>query len=404
MTFKEIQKKIGFRGDAGFEPAQWKASQALFPVSTPFFLTDRFIREELKLLRLSPARHRLFLDAARLVRANPALARLAWHGHYLIFLSRKEVFPDGDKWIAALRKAMGKLAGGFPGLALFGGLPKLMAFYRTKGISPRILEDTVSDVRIWMDDYEARHQGALGLARLNWLPYHFKGRLFRLGRLQFMRKKMGPEVRAYRNRSGDWLMLATPILKFNVFNRDGQVEWAKKDAPGNWKASFRDRGAFVEGHPITHSGRALRETVRLDKKQWKQVLGPGDSVLDVHIAAGQPMDDPGCLRSYRQARKFFPKYFGGTYKAIVCWSWLFEPRFQDILPPGSNIVRFQNRYHRYPVASGDGEIFNRIFGGRPKKLDQAPRDTRIRRAILDFYESGQTFTGGAAGILKEPIH
>jgi hypothetical protein len=296
---------------------------------------------------------------------------------------------------------MGALAGGFPGLALFGGLPRLREIYRRRGISNQVFEKTLSDVGVWMEDFKDRNDGALGFARTSWLMWHFRGYLFRLGRLQFMRKGFGGEVRAFRNGRGEVTLLLNPGKKFNRYNAAGQVEWAKPKAKGCWTAApFKDKDGFFQGQVVTHSGRALREPVKLSKKVWKQVLGPDDPVLDVHIAAEEPMDDPGCMASYAQAGPFFKRHFGYRSKGFVCWSWLFEPQFQEILPPSSNILKFQDRYHRFPVASGDDEIFRRVFINQPKDYAKAPRDTFFRRAILDFYLAGNKFTGGGAGILK----
>jgi hypothetical protein len=383
-----------------FEPSRWKASQASAPISAPFFLRPSFLQEALEPLRLPTERRELFLRAADRVRRSPQLSQLAWHCHWLIYLDKEENWYSGEPWVEGLKKALGPEAGGFPGLALFGGMPRLKSFYSKFGISNRVFVDTLSGVNVWMDHYRDHHRGAVGFAHISWLMYHFRGRLFRLGRLEFMRKEFGGEVRAFRNRGGEVMLLLNPGKKFNWYNGLGQVDW-KSPKSRLWRARpFRETAGAYEGHAVTGSGSALRETLQLPKKTWTQVLKPGDPLLDVHIPAGEPMDDAACMDAYGQAMRFYPRTFGYHPKGFICWSWLFEPKFQDLLPPTSNIVKFQDRYHRFPVASGDHEIFYRIFPETPKDYSKGPRDTFIRRAILDYYRAGNKFTGGGAGILK----
>lgn len=56
--------------------------------------------------------------------------------------------------------------------------------YKEKGISEEILMDTLGDFPRWLDTWSAI-KGGLYLGELDWLSYHLRAKLFKLGRLQF---------------------------------------------------------------------------------------------------------------------------------------------------------------------------------------------------------------------------
>lgn len=141
------------------------------------------------------------------------------------------------------------------------------------------------------------------------------------------------------------------------------------------------------------------ELVRLGRLQFKCLpfpgprfpkLAPGDLVIDIHIPEGGPMDFDACGDSLRQAIEFLPKHFPTPSPpvAFYCCSWFLDPQYAQILPAHSNIVRFLREFQLYPVPSDDREAFRRVFGEVPKDLTTAPRDTALRRAMLDFKLAG----------------
>lgn len=65
--------------------------------------------------------------------------------------------------------------------------------YEERGIDPRVLYDTLSDVVIWTNNW-SDIKGTLYLGELGWLTNHYKMKLFRLGRLQFCMGKAERDV------------------------------------------------------------------------------------------------------------------------------------------------------------------------------------------------------------------
>ena len=56
--------------------------------------------------------------------------------------------------------------------------------YRKKGISDEIFYDTMSDIRIWSENFRNK-KGFTGIDNIGWIQNHLGCKIFRLGRLQF---------------------------------------------------------------------------------------------------------------------------------------------------------------------------------------------------------------------------
>lgn len=64
--------------------------------------------------------------------------------------------------------------------------------------------------------------------------------------------------------------------------------------------------------------------------------------LEVHIAAGKPLDIEACEASFRASKPFFEKYFPEyQYDRLTCYSWLLDSNLRTWLKEDSNILRFQ---------------------------------------------------------------
>ncbi len=131
---------------------------------------------------------------------------------------------------------------------------------------------------------------------------------------------------------------------------------------------------------------------------------PGDPVLAVHIPADGKLDHEQCRASYLAALEFFPAHFPEIpFDAFTCHSWLLDPELRKILPESSNIIMFQRDFHIYSIQDDDRQMFERVFGDRPADLSQAPRDSTLRRAILDHLQAGNSMHKGIGFILRQEI-
>ncbi len=97
-----------------------------------------------------------------------------------------------------------------------------------------------------------------------------------------------------------------------------------------------------------------------------------------------------CRASLRQALDFFAQQSPEkTIRAGFCHTWFFTHPLQEFLPAESHIVQFQREFYLYPHPGGPGFLWEFAFGEKYRDLATAPRDTRLRRAVLDWLGQGK---------------
>lgn len=126
--------------------------------------------------------------------------------------------------------------------------------------------------------------------------------------------------------------------------------------------------------------------------------GPGTPALSVHIPDFYgPLSPHACDKSFARAREFFARHFAEeSYEVGVCYSWLLDDQLTEYLPEGSNIIRFQRRFHpAYRPEDDDEDIMRFVFGRIGSSLDDLPQRTVLERAIVDHRNAGRHWRGGA---------
>lgn len=133
-------------------------------------------------------------------------------------------------------------------------------------------------------------------------------------------------------------------------------------------------------------------------------LADGDPLLDIHIPAGDPLDQAACIDSIRRAVAFYPKHYPEiTWKAVACCAWLLDPTFRKILPPSANLVKFQDLFQVAAMEGDESLIMERVFGHKRPDLSHAPRGNTLRDAITAFKASGGTFHGLGFGVVRDEV-
>jgi hypothetical protein len=124
-------------------------------------------------------------------------------------------------------------------------------------------------------------------------------------------------------------------------------------------------------------------------------MGPGfrkgDPALGVHVPAQDPLSPEACDDSFAQMQDGFSKYYPGEPARIAtCTSWLLDDQLADYLSPGSNIIRFQQRFELVPGVREDNEsVLRFVFGpDRPAALEALPQRTSLEKAIVNHMKNG----------------
>lgn len=275
-------------------------------------------------------------------------------------------------------------------LGYMAALPQASRTYRRLGISREIMLDTMYDISIWMANYFDVH-GAWGFDQFAWITFHLECKLFRLGRLQFALAPFNWNVMAFKHRSsGHILLLGDPTLPLRA---DGYAEGAGGKEiieDERWFAVFEATPAGWRGNRIAPQGYTMREQVFLLRSEWEPVLQHGDTVLDLHIPRGEKMSLESCRDSLHRAFSFFPEYWPERpFKGVCCHTWFFTPQLQQILPPESNLVRFQREFYLFPHPGSKDFLWSYVFGAKYANPSTAPRDTFLRQAVLDWLGEGK---------------
>lgn len=381
----------------------WEATQKSIPSDTISFLSLGFVADGCRRIRLPEEITQAAIIASRRITPNLALRALAWHCHCCLF--RCAAYPQANinRW-PFLTKILQDAAGMFYFLVLLSGLPKMQAIYRARSILTDIMHDTLSQVKSATKRYHKKY-GNWGLTvhDIGWFMNHFYGKLFQLGRLQFQFGFFQYRLWAFRHRaSGTVMALSEGGIRYLA---DGQVDGAGRiyDTTGAWTSQLVLTNDEIIGYPILPTGCALQRKVRFSTGEWQQVLAPGDPVLNIHIPGGGPMNYNLCGKSFQSALKFFPRYFPEKpFVCFCCSSWLLDAQLEELLPPTSNLVRFQQEVYLFPLLSDDLHLLKVVFGGVPRDLTKASRDTVLQRALLDRLLAGHRLRAKAGGFFLLP--
>ena len=306
-----------------------------------------------------------------------------------------------------IQAAFGQRTSLFYVLAYLAALPYTEQDYLRRGIGLDVFHDTLLDFRIWMVRFHEL-EGYWGYGSFMWIWRHLTGELFRLGRLQFALADFEWQVVALRKKTtGQIVLLADPALPLredgyaagagrmpedSLAQPTGESSTGRRSDEGGgseWLPAFEARDDGWLGNPVSPYGFAARETVFLPRAEWEVVLQRGNTILDLHIPRGSALTPDACRDSLRQAFAFFPRYYPARpFKASFCHTWFFTAQLQQILPRESNLVRFQREFYLFPHPGGPGFLWSYVFNEKCRDPRTAPRDTSLRRAVLDWLAGG----------------
>lgn len=125
----------------------------------------------------------------------------------------------------------------------------------------------------------------------------------------------------------------------------------------------------------------------------------GTEYLYVHIPAGSSLLHEDCLHAFQWANSFFdPKY-----KLYFCESWLLSPALKEILPPSSNVLRFQDFFEIIGVDDTNLQAETRIFGSFLQSKERYPENTSLQKCAKRFLLSGRKIGVGTGMRLRTPL-
>jgi len=408
----DIRESLALQSVPEIWTATWEQSARSREDAAVDWLGDGSLGAACSEIGLLPETTEACLSDARVIRSSPALLALAWHCHWVVFHSGLDVRPSIGDWpmpgLLAGRPTP-RLPGFFYAVVLLSGAGLVYEKNRARGIPDSVTGTTLRDLDLWIHECRLR-TGRPGFLELCWLVYHFGGRLFELGRLQFDVRDNDVGFRALRHvaagaENGKVVILAEQGSRFRD---DGQFADAdRENAAQWWDAEFSEDAESFLGSPVSPEGSVARRTVRLPKSEWRLIMNGASPVLGVHIPSAGPFHGPmspqACEESFRAALPFFRAHFPEhAFRGFTCKSWLLDSQLARYLSASSNVVAFQRRFHLVPLkAATADQTLARIFAITAQDLPavfdwaRAPQDTSLRRILARHALAGGRWRMGA---------
>lgn len=143
--------------------------------------------------------------------------------------------------------------------------------------------------------------------------------------------------------------------------------------------------------------------LRIGQLEYELTHLDGTPAISLHIPSDARLITALLRKSYQQARRLldtaFPEYRDAP---VFCCSWLLSPTLKTLLPPASNILRFQRSFTITPVKSGGGYL-QWVYKNPNLSLEDLPEDTSLQRKLKAYLLSGGTFADGKGMLIREPF-
>lgn len=403
MKLKDALSCLNLTVDPEILSSYWEEDESTTP-QVPELLEPAVFLAIREYLGISPEVDAELIAVAEQIRNDETLRQLWWHCCNLLFTHLD--YPGGQvrNW-PTLEERFGDRHGIFYMLVAFGAVPLTRELHRRLGVPEDMTQLGLSgNFHECVGNYRMLYSGQWGvdLRVIYWLRNDTQGFLFRLGRMEYMHRPYHGTCEAYRNRrTGEVVALSNDGMRYNA---EGYIYGDLDADPSAWTASLIKSETTVTGNYVSPLGHATRQVLELSLEEWTCVLKPGDFLLEIHIPGGGGFAPDKCRDSMQRAAAFFSRFFPDKpYVGFGCTSWILNPKWNQVYRPDSNMVLWQQELYLYPVSSSGREGLHFLFARTDIDLATAPRDTSMRRAVLDWMASGKPLLAGGAFMLTEEL-
>ena len=286
---------------------------------------------------------------------NKPLIQLLWHIYYCM-MDPINPMPANYDTSVNLPESLGHLGELFYIYLYLCLIERPIAHNQSLGIPDKITRDTLYDIVLWTQ-FNTEDKGRLALVQGVWLNHHIGSRIDTIGRLQHERRMC----------DYDSFLARDP--------ETGQLNAYKHDEQDN-----------------------IRGEIYLQK---------GDPIISIHIPRIGSMNHDACTQSFIQSKRFLKQYYPDFKpKAWCCFSWLTNPLWSEYLPETSNVRKFVERYHPYPLDDREdtGLWYWLYKQWKPyENLDDAPQDSIVQRAFINHLKAGKKWYISGGYVLPEEI-
>ena len=344
------------------------------------------------------------LEAAAEVRNDPfLLANYNFLCHY--WLERSDTLMYGHKLAQFENGLENAHAGVYNLLAVLTAFEYVEKTYARLGLPPEVAQATLQYTTGAIAEYAAGNDNKLGIngRKLHWFRFYIDGKLFRIGRLEFMIQDPLPYLPIACRRNSDGKVIALCRNGW-LLSKDGLQLFESDDpAKAYIKAKVEQTTDTISGIPINPRGFAeVDRFITLNTNEYTPLWNMWDLVPGVHIPGGGGMKRSLIEDSLRKARDFFPKYFNRKVAGFSCYSWIYNPDFEEELP-NSNLADFMREVYLFPIKSVGVEGLYFVFGKSDKDWSDYPADNSLRLAFHRLREAGKRLKAGGMFIDADAV-
>ena len=379
--------------------------KALKEDAIPFWLDENYIRKTAEEFPFLENNLDDVLRALPAVIENPDLVMFAKTLYHMLEVNKhhEEVFEG----LAFPKAPEGENSLGYDMFSFYPMFSRIRDAYaglREKGVDEAILNTTAAGVGGSLTASSER-VGRLAFSRIYflWCTTHKNAALLSVGRFAFeIRKNSKLNIRVLKNTQNELKILMTEGVHIhdNGFIL-GSV--GAENEENSFVTQYNETAEFYEGNEAESTPARVNKTLtKLLKSEWECIYSPGDSVVELHIPVGKPLTHEvvdGALNEGRRVIKSI--YPEENFKIFSCFSWLLAPELKDILKPESNIMKFAERFTKYPMKCEGLDIFSFVFIKSISKieevdLDSLPENSSLEKNLKEYYKAGNFVheTGG----------
>jgi hypothetical protein len=267
-------------------------------------------------------------------------------------------------------------------------IPGAARVHEARGIPASVSKATWADLAVWCHHLYKRdgHPG-LSFDAFVWMQNALRGRLLRVGSLQFELGTFTGPLTAYRHRqTGEIELIAVPG---SVFQWDGRA-LAPEPGPDTWTARGFILPTLACGHRIDGaSGVVQSAMLSLPRECWEPVLSPCDPMMVMHIPANARISITEFTRSVAEAFVLLGKLEPDVRPmGVYGEGWLLDPQVSAFLPRPSALEKLRSVGFLYPARISESSTIRRLFGSattRASVLASSPQGLNsVQSAVLQF--------------------
>lgn len=147
-----------------------------------------------------------------------------------------------------------------------------------------------------------------------------------------------------------------------------------------------------------------RKLFRVGQLEYELVRREGRPVISLHIPTDVTLRTPLLRQSWEDATELLGRVFPEYENApIYCHSWLLSPTLEGLLPPDSNIRRFQASFDITPLPAPCTGVIQWVFKNVNLPPDRYPEDTSLQRKLKAYLLSGGVFADAKGWLRPDPF-